>query len=151
MAAERISEPAVVWKDRKRICGLPITFTKYSMSEDRLFLETGLLNTRQEEVILYRVRDISLTISLWQRIFRVGSVLVQSSDKSLPRLLLKNIREPRGVKELIHKQVEEMKLARRLRVGEILDNDGAAAGRQGRDAPLRRKSKPLPSGAIMLR
>ena len=106
MAAERISEPAVVWKDRKRICGLPITFTKYSMSEDRLFLETGLLNTRQEEVILYRVRDISLTISLWQRIFRVGSVLVQSSDKSLPRLLLKNIREPRGVKELIHKQVE---------------------------------------------
>ena len=123
MAAERISEPAVVWKDRKRICGLPITFTKYSMSEDRLFLETGLLNTRQEEVILYRVRDISLTISLWQRIFRVGSVLVQSSDKSLPRLLLKNIREPHGVKELIHKQVEEMKLARRLRVGEILDND----------------------------
>ena len=52
MAAERISEPAVVWKDRKRICGLPITFTKYSMSEDRLFLETGLLNTRQEEVRL---------------------------------------------------------------------------------------------------
>ncbi|MCQ4895739.1 MULTISPECIES: PH domain-containing protein [Anaerotruncus] len=133
MAAERISEPAVVWKDRKRICGLPITFTKYSMSEDRLFLETGLLNTRQEEVILYRVRDISLTISLWQRIFRVGSVLVQSSDKSLPRLLLKNIREPRGVKELIHKQVEEMKLARRLRVGEILDNDecGCEDGEDG--------------------
>ena len=123
MAAERISEPAVVWKDRKRICGMPITFTKYSMSEDRLFLETGLLSTRQEEVILYRVRDISLTISLWQRIFRVGSVLVQSSDKSLPKLLLKNIRDPRGVKELIHRQVEEMKLARRLRVGEILDND----------------------------
>ena len=133
MAAERISEPAVVWKDRKRICGLPITFTKYSMSEDRLFLETGLLNTRQEEVILYRVRDISLTISLWQRIFRVGSVLVQSSDKSLPRLLLKNIREPRGVKELIHTQVEEMKLARRLRVGEILDNDecGCEDGEDG--------------------
>ena len=133
MAAERISVPAVVWKDRKRICGLPITFTKYSMSEDRLFLETGLLNTRQEEVILYRVRDISLTISLWQRIFRVGSVLVQSSDKSLPRLLLKNIREPRGVKELIHKQVEEMKLARRLRVGEILDNDecGCEDGEDG--------------------
>ena len=135
MAAERISEPAVVWKDRKRICGLPITFTKYSMSEDRLFLETGLLNTRQEEVILYRVRDISLTISLWQRIFRVGSVLVQSSDKSLPRLLLKNIREPRGVKELIHKQVEEMKLARRLRVGEILDNDGCGC-EDGEDGML---------------
>ena len=60
-------------------------------------------------------------------------MLVQSSDKSLPRLLLKNIREPRGVKELIHKQVEEMKLARRLRVGEILDNDecGCEDGEDG--------------------
>ena len=82
------------------------------------------MNTRQEEVILYRVRDISLTISLWQRIFRVGSVLVQSSDKSLPRLLLKNIREPRGVKELIHKQVEEMKLSRRMRTTELLGGQG---------------------------
>ena len=111
----------VLWHDRKRILGMPITFTKYSMSEDRLFLETGLLNTRQEEVILYRVRDISLSISLGQRIFGVGSVLIQSSDKSLPKLELKNIKQPREVKELIHKQVEEMKIARRLRVGEILD------------------------------
>ena len=111
------------WSDRSRILGMPITFTKYSMSDDRIFCEKGLLSVKFEEIMLYRVRDISLTISLWQRIFRVGSVLVQSSDKSLPRLLLKNIREPRGVKELIHKQVEEMKLARRLRVGEILDND----------------------------
>ena len=77
---------------------------------------------KQEEVILYRVRDISLSISLWQRIFRVGTVLVQSSDKSLPKLELKNIRKPREVKELIHKQVEEMKIARRMRVGEIVDD-----------------------------
>ena len=101
---------------------MPITFTRYSLSDDRLFLETGLLNMKQEEVILYRVRDISLSISLWQRIFRVGTVLVQSSDKSLPKLELKNIRKPREVKELIHKQVEEMKIARRMRVGEIVDD-----------------------------
>ena len=112
----------ILWHDRKHICGMPITFTRYSLSDDRLFLETGLLNMKQEEVILYRVRDISLSISLWQRIFRVGTVLVQSSDKSLPKLELKNIRKPREVKELIHKQVEEMKIARRMRVGEIVDD-----------------------------
>ena len=56
----------LIWKDRKRILGMPITFTKYSMSKDRLFLETGLLNMNQEEILLYRVRDISLHISLWQ-------------------------------------------------------------------------------------
>lgn len=113
-----------IWKDRKRFLGMPITFTRYSMSEDRLFLETGLLNTRQEEILLYRVRDISLRISLGQRLFGVGSVIVQSSDKSLPVLELRNIRSPREVKETLHRQVEEMKLARRMRVGEILDVQG---------------------------
>ncbi len=110
-----------IWKDRKRFLGMPITFTQYSMSEDRLFLETGLFNTRQEEILLYRVRDISLRISLGQRLFGVGSVIVQSSDKSLPVLELRNIRSPREVKETLHQQVEEMKLARRMRVGEIMD------------------------------
>ena len=40
----------LIWKDRKRILGMPITFTKYSMSKDRLFLETGLLNRNREKI-----------------------------------------------------------------------------------------------------
>ena len=96
-----------IWKDRKRILGMPISFTKYAMNEDRLFVEKGLLNTNQEEVILYRVRDISLHISLFQRIFGVGSVVVQSSDRSTPVLTLKNVKSPREVKEMLHQQVEK--------------------------------------------
>ena len=53
----------------------------------------------------------------------MGTVAVASSDKTLPSLVLKNIRHPREVKELIHQQVEKMKIERRLRVGEILSND----------------------------
>lgn len=117
-----VEEMKYMWKDRKRICGLPITFTRYALSEDRIFLETGLLNTRQEEVILYRVRDISLRITLGQRIFGVGSVIVQSSDKSMPLLEMRNIKRPREVKELLYKQVEAMKVSRRMRVGELLED-----------------------------
>ncbi|MEG2770639.1 MAG: PH domain-containing protein, partial [Oscillospiraceae bacterium] len=80
-----------VWKDRKRYFGLPISFTKYSISDDRLFLETGLLNTATEEILLYRVRDISLNVSLWQRIFGVGTVTVKSADKTRPILELQNV------------------------------------------------------------
>lgn len=112
-----------IWKDRKRVLGMPLSFTRYSLSEDRIFMETGLLNMNLEEILLYRVRDISLRISLGQRIFGVGTVLLQSSDKSMPVLEIKNIKKPREVKELIHRQVEEMKIKRRMRVGEILDND----------------------------
>lgn len=112
-----------IWSDRKRILGMPLSFTRYALSDDRLFLETGLLNTKCEEILLYRVRDISLSISLGQRIFGVGTVTIQSSDKSLPVLELKNIKAPRGTKETIHQAVEEMKLSRRMRVGEILGQD----------------------------
>lgn len=111
-----------VWKDRKRILGMPISFTRYAMSDDRIFLETGLLNTHAEELLLYRVRDISLSVSLGQKIFGVGSVLLHSSDKTTPTLELKNIKDPRAVKELIHQHVEEMKLQRRVRIGEVMEN-----------------------------
>lgn len=117
-----MSDIKLLWNDRKRILGMPITFTRYSMSEDRLFLEKGLLNMNQEEILLYRVRDISLNISLWQRIFGVGTITVKSSDQTLPELRIENIKIPREVKEKIHTQVEEMKISRRMRVGEIIDD-----------------------------
>lgn len=114
-----------LWKDRKRYLGLPLSFTRYSLSEDRLFTSVGLLNLKDDEILLYRVRDIDTSRSLWQRIFGVGTVTVMSSDKSMPNLVLKNIKDPVFVKELIHKQVEQAKIQRRVRVGEIMtDADG---------------------------
>lgn len=110
------------WSDRSRILGMPITFTKYSMSDDRIFCEKGLLSVKFEEILLYRVRDISMKITLGQRIFGVGSILLQSSDKTSPVLELKNIKNPREVKEMIHRQVEEIKVQRRTRFGEILED-----------------------------
>lgn len=109
-----------LWEDRKRILGMPITFTRYKLSSDRLFLETGLLNMKLDEILLYRVRDVSLSISLGQRIFGVGTVTIHSTDKSLPILTIQNVKQPREIKELIHQNVEKMKTERRMRVGEII-------------------------------
>lgn len=112
-----------IWKDRKRILGLPITFTRYRLSEDRLFCEKGFLNIKQDEVLLYRVRDLQLNLSLWQRIFGVGTICVISSDKSVPHLDLVNVKDPRNVKELIHRSVEEAKDKRRMRTMEIMGGE----------------------------
>lgn len=112
----------LLWSDRSRILGLPITFTKYGISEDRIFCEKGLLNMKFEEILLYRVRDISMKITLGQRIFGVGSILLQSSDKTAPVLEIKNIKNPREVKEMIHEKVEEVKVQRRMRFGEVLED-----------------------------
>ena len=109
-----------IWKDRKRILGMPITFTRYRLSEDRLFCEKGFLNIQQDEVLLYRVRDLQLNLSLGQRIFGVGTICVVSSDKSVPHLDLISVKNPRQVKEMVHRKVEEAKDQRRMRTTEIM-------------------------------
>ena len=112
-----------LWKDRKRYFGMPLSFTRYALSEDRLFLSVGFLNIRDDEILLYRVRDIDTSRTLWQRLFGVGTVTVESSDKTMPTLVLKNVKDPVFVKELIHKQVEDMKIRRRVHFGEIMTTD----------------------------
>ena len=111
-----------LWSDRKRVLGMPLTFTKYFLSEDRLFMQTGLLNMKMEEVLLYRVSDIGVHISLFQRLFAFGTIVIHSSDKSAPHLELKNVKDPLVVKELIHKHVEQMKTQRGVRISEFLDD-----------------------------
>ena len=109
-----------IWQDRKRYFGMPISFTRYALSEDRLFTSVGFLNIKDDEILLYRVRDIDTSRSLWQRLFGVGTVTVMSSDKTMPNLVLKNIKNPIAVKEQLHRQVEEMKIKRRVRFGEVM-------------------------------
>ena len=115
-----------LWKDRKRFLGMPLSFTRYRLSDDRLFCEKGFFNIRADEVLLYRVRDLQLNMSLGQRIFGVGTICVVSSDKSVPHLDLQNVKHPREVKELIHKNVETAKDKRRMRTTEIMGD--AASG-----------------------
>ena len=74
---------------------------------------------KDDEILLYRVRDIATSRSLLQRVFGVGTVTVLSSDKTCPTLVMKNIRNPIAVKETLHKRVEEMKLRRQVRVSEL--------------------------------
>jgi len=98
---------AFYWTDRKRtIFGLPLSFTKYSLDEERLYIDTGFLNTRSDEVRLYRILDVSLTRTFGQRLFGLGDIQVHSSDKTLKDFTIKSIKKPREVKELISNAVE---------------------------------------------
>ncbi len=104
-----------IWKDRKRnALGLPWTFTKYSLSEDRLFVERGLLKTVENEVRLYRILDLSLSRTLSQKIFGIGTIKVSSADKTLGDFEIKNIKKPDKVKEDLSRLVEENREKKRV-------------------------------------
>ncbi len=115
-----------IWEDRKRILGMPISMTKYYLSEDRLFVQTGLISMKIEETLLYRVSDISVRVGLFQRIFGVGTIIIHSSDKSTPHIELANGKEPLAGKALIHNHLEAMNVRRNIRVTDFLQ-DGPPA------------------------
>ncbi len=104
-----------IWQDRKRtLFGLPISFTKYGLTEERLFIERGFFSKKEDEVRLYRITDVSLTRSFLQRIFGVGTVHCCSGDKTLGNFDILSIKKPREVKELLSQNVEAQRDAKRV-------------------------------------
>lgn len=111
------------WYDRKRLwCGLPWTFTKYGMSDDRLFVEKGLFNVRGMEVRLYRILNISIQRSLIQRIFGLGTIHLDSTDKDLSCFDIVNIKNSESVMEMISEAVEAERLSNRVASREFMSD-----------------------------
>ena len=71
-----------LWKDRKRILGMPITFTKYEVTANRLITHRGLLRTETDELLLYRIMDIKMSRTLGQKLFGVGTITIYCADQS---------------------------------------------------------------------
>lgn len=115
----------VLWKDRKRaIFGLPWTFTKYTLTEKKLIIESGLFNQKEEEIRLYRIMDVTLSRSLGERIFNLGTIHICSSDKSTPEFNIKRVKNASKVKNLLSDVVEEERLKRNIGMREnIIDGD----------------------------
>lgn len=112
-----------VWIDKKRHLGMPISFTKYTLTDERLYTESGFINLKESELLLYRVRDIGLTRTLWQRLFGVGTIHIYSSDTTDEHLDIVNVKKAKDVKDLISSKVEESKNSRRIGTTEIIGSD----------------------------
>lgn len=110
-----MDRPGVVWQDRKRIIfGLPWTFTKYVLTKEKLLIQTGILSTKEEEVRLYRIMDVTLRRSLAQRLFGLGTIHCCSADKSTPEFDIKWIPDSAAVKEKLSDLVEAGRMAKRV-------------------------------------
>ena len=125
--------------ERRRwlLFGLPFTFTTYTLTNKKLLLKEGLLNTRENEILLYRVVDMTLSRSLAQRLFGLGTLTVEAQDKSHPRLAIRNIRHVTEFKDLLSNAVEEDRLRLRMRQGELIDSDAEADGFAAEDFDFR--------------
>lgn len=109
----------IVWKDRKRYFGMPLSFTRYSIKGIRLYLSKGFFNVEENELLLYRIMDIKFNRTLADRIFGVGTITLYTADKTDSELKIIRVKKPNKVRDLISKMVEEERAKIRVRGKEI--------------------------------
>ncbi|HYI13569.1 MAG TPA: PH domain-containing protein [Thermoanaerobaculia bacterium] len=75
--------------------------TQYTLTNQRVLIEQGVFSKTVDEIDLRYVDDSLFTQGLLDRILGIGNVTLLSSDKTSPRYMLRSIKDPRGVRELI--------------------------------------------------
>lgn len=114
----------ILWKERKRtLFGLPLSFTVYTLTEDKLLIESGIFNRIQEEVRLYRIMDLTLKRSFEERIFGLGTIHCCSGDKSTPEFDILRVKNSQNVKDLISETVEKSRKKNRIATREFIEDD----------------------------
>jgi len=113
-----------LWKDRKRtIFGLPLSFTVYKLTPEKLLVETGFLNKKEEEVRLYRIMDFTLLRPLGQRLWGLGTIHCCTADHSTPEFDILKIKDSERIKNLISDLVEQQREQKRVTAREFMDDD----------------------------
>ena len=118
------NEQEYSWVDRKRIIfGLPWTFTKYLLSEDKLLIRKGLFNLEEQEIRLYRIMDVTLKRSLWERLFGLGTIHCCSADKSTPEFDILHVKNSENVKNFLSDEIERERKERRIGIREFMESE----------------------------
>ena len=103
------------YKEKKRwaFWGLPFTFTTYSVTDEMITVQSGLLKRIENDCYMYKIVDVRLEASILERIFGLGTVHCFSSDVTDPDLRLCHIRNSKEIKNYILEQSEQERLRRR--------------------------------------
>lgn len=101
--------------ERKRwlFFALPFTFTKYVIREDVVRIDAGLFNLTEDDCYMYKIQDVQLKRSLFERIFGIGTIVCYTGDVTNRTLELIHIRHAQEIKDYILKASEEARLKRR--------------------------------------
>ena len=114
----------ILWKDRKRWCGLPLSFTRYYLVEKegswlKLFTSVGLFSTIGEEINLYRIYDISVSCTLSNKIWGTGTIVLHCNMNSTDTIVLQKVKDPYKVRAMLAELIEVERAKKGYRIAEF--------------------------------
>ncbi len=98
---------------------LRVRATRFTLTTQRLRMQTGIFGRKLNELELYRVKDTTLDEPFLLRMVSLGNIVVNSNDASTPRVVLKGIRNAESVRERLRKCVEARRDQKAVRVAEL--------------------------------
>jgi len=75
--------------------------TIYTVTNQRVMIETGMLSKNLSEIDLRTIDDTQFHQVVSDRMLGIGNVTIISSDKSIPSYVLRGLRDPRALREMI--------------------------------------------------
>ncbi len=113
-----------IWTDKKRtLFGLPLSFTRYFLTETKFITRKGFLSIEEDELDLYTVTDKKLVLKFSKRIFGCGTIVMNVVDTDTPVKVIDSVKKPREVLELLDKHINIMRDRYRTRGRDMIGHD----------------------------
>ena len=87
----------------------------FELTNERLRVSNGVINQHIDEVELYRVKDILVVRKWWMRMTGLGTIHLDTSDRSMSQIDIPAIRNSLELRESLRKKVEAMRDKKRVR------------------------------------
>lgn len=114
----------IIWHDRKRILGLPISFYRYYIVKKegewvKFFRHKGFFSATIDDINIYRCYDVTLMATIGDKIFKTGTIEIESNDALVPKFHLRHVANPYKVRDLISNLIEIERNKQRVNITEF--------------------------------
>jgi len=101
--------------EKKRILffALPWTFTTYTITDELVKRKKGFFNQVEDTCYIYKIQDVRLEKSLWERIFGLGTVVCYTGDTTDKELRLTHVKNSDPIKDYLVKTADNERIKRR--------------------------------------
>jgi hypothetical protein len=103
-------EEEILWRGRPFLS----LVTEYVITTERVRIFEGLIGKSREDIELIRIQDMDQSQTISERMLNLGDVHLRSHDPSHPAVVLRNIKDPQTVHEILRRAVLDAREKYRL-------------------------------------